>query len=226
MTRILFFFSEDKGYNVPFNNLFFSLSVLYGRLVNSNYPTNSLKYINLHFREDEIYVKYPKVERHFVHKYKHILAYYDVFDFGAFSKMSVDKQHEFVWRRAYEILIIAAKEIKNSKLLEAVEFAYHEGLKKQLNSDYKTLIINFNYDGQYLEAALWITFREDAMISIFRVEKEGIIIFEKFIEKVKSGNEFFLEMYKKLEFDGSNIFVVGHRDVEYLPLKFSMSDVL
>lgn len=219
MVRILFFFRREDGNDLPLNIRFFSLSVLFKRLLHEKYPECSLKYVNILFYEEELYIKYPLFKRQYVHKFGNNLQYYDVFDFDAFSKTEFVEQYNFVWKRAYEDLSISAKEIKNNKLLEAVEYAYNEGIKRKLNADYKTLVTSFIFNGQPIEAALWITFKEDKMISIFKLEKEGIVIFEKFIEQVESGNEFFLVMYKKMEFDGTNIIIKGHSDVDYLPLK-------
>ncbi|EJF10137.1 hypothetical protein O71_10904 [Pontibacter sp. BAB1700] len=73
--------------------------------------------------------------------------------------------------------------------------------------------------GEFLKAALWVNFDQAFMNANFTLEKDGTVIFSKFIDKARLGSEFFLEMYKKIEVKNDTIIIKGHRDVEYLPLK-------
>ena len=63
------------------------------------------------------------------------------------------------------------------------------------------------------------------MYSKFTLEKSGEIVYEKDIDKTKNGVEFFLEIYKAIEFDGKNIIIKGRTDVSYLPLKIPLNPV-
>ncbi|TJY66439.1 hypothetical protein FAZ19_05825 [Sphingobacterium alkalisoli] len=64
------------------------------------------------------------------------------------------------------------------------------------------------------------------MYSKFTLEKNGIVVFDKNIDKSKKGIEFFLEMYKGIKIDDNNIVITGSKDVEYLPLNIPFDKVM
>jgi hypothetical protein len=148
-----------------------------------------------------------------------------LFDKIQFNEFNWNKKQRYIWENAYKYLKNSANFIKNNKLLDAVEDAYFKGIEDNLNPDYRLLEININYSKLQLKVYLWINFREDGMYSKLTLEKDLEIFFEKEIDKTRKGIEFFLEMYKTLEFDGNNIIIKGRKDVDYLPLKIPISNL-
>lgn len=88
------------------------------------------------------------------------------------------------------------------------------------------LDLGINISNQELRVSLWINFIIDGMYSKLTIENDDEIIFEKEIDKTKKGVEFFLEIYKTLEFDGNNVIIKGRKDVDYLPLKVPISELI
>jgi hypothetical protein len=57
------------------------------------------------------------------------------------------------------------------------------------------------------------------MSSKLTLEINNAVVFEKNILQTESGNEFFLEIYKSIEFKEGYIIIKGHREGSNFPLK-------
>lgn len=224
--RTLFWFEDGNKMLVTLNEDFFGLSTLLHRLLNDRYDGKKIKFINIYFSTEKTY----KLNAHLIkdepYYYGGHLQYYGVFDQVQFSALSWADQQRFIWDKAHEYICKSAQSIKNEKLLEAAKYAHVKGAEINLNPDYRMIEANVNVSGQQLKASVWVNFKEDGMYSKLTLEKDKEILFEKEIDKTKKGVEFFLEMYKGIELDGDNIVIKGRKDVDYLPLKISLDEIV
>src|SRR5690606_26396138 len=128
--------------------------------------------------------------------------------------------------KAFQYLCKLATTTKNRKLLEAAEYAHKKGAELEYNADYRMVVTDINVSGQKMKASVWVNFKEDGMYSKFTLENEIEVLFEKDIDRSKKGVEFFLEIYNGIELDGNEIVIKGSKDVDYLPLRIPLSEVL
>lgn len=211
---------------IELNSDFFDLGVLLNRLLNEKYDGKKIKFINLDFATYKTYELHPVLPKEeFYYRGGH-LRYYGVFDKQQFEMLSKVEQNKYVWYRAYQYLCKSAKSIKNEKLLKASEYAYKRGIEIDMNPDYKVVETSVSYLGMQLEASIWINFKDDGMYSKLELEKNGVVVFEKNIDKARKGVEFFLEMYKKIEMEENDLVIKGHKDVEYLPLRIPLEKMV
>jgi hypothetical protein len=225
ITRTLFWFNDENGEIRHLNNIFFGLGTLLNNKINEKYTGKKIQFINIEFASKEYYNKYPVLAIDYVHYYgsgSGHLKYYGLIDFNSFNKLNATEKKYYIWNRACDYLKKSAKQIGNKELLQAVDFAHDEGIKIELNTDYKVIEKDFVHDGLPMNTELWILFRDSGMNSKFKLKEKGDIIFEMKLDDTVHGNEYFLEMYKKIEYDGKNIIIKGSRDIDYLPLKIDI----
>jgi hypothetical protein len=208
---------------ITLNEDFFGLATLLNRLVNNKYEGKKIKFINIDFATTRTYELHNKIPKDQAYYFGGHLRYYGLFNREEFNKLSKIEQNKYIWDQAFEYLNRSAKFINNHKLLEALSYAYTEGLSLSLNPNFRVVEKDFNINEQKVKASVWINFAEDGMYSKITLEKSGKVFFEKQIDKVKKGNEFFLEIYKDIEIDHHNIIIKGRKDVDYLPLKIPFS---
>jgi hypothetical protein len=223
--RTLFWFKDGDEQLLSLNEDFFGISTLLNRLLNEKYTGKKIKFINLDFATNRTYELHPILPKETPYYYGGHLRYYGLFDVAQFSVLSWKDKKRYLWGRAYDYIKKTAATIKNEELLIAIEYAYSKGLEENLNPDYRLLDININIFNQIYRVSLWIMFKEDGMYSKLSIETDTKVFFEKEIDKTQKGVEFFLEMYKALEFDGNNIIIKGRKDVDYLPLKVPVSEI-
>ncbi|WP_400260781.1 hypothetical protein ACFX5U_11705 [Sphingobacterium sp. SG20118] len=224
--RTLFLFQDGDERVNNLSDDYFGLGNLLNRLLNEVYDGKKIKFINLYFHTNKTYALYPVIPKEESYYYGGHLKYYGVFDKEQFEKLSKTEQDKYFWEKAYIYIKRSAEFIKNNQLLDAAEYAYLKGIERDLNPDYRLLDLGINISNQELRVSLWINFRIDGMYSKLTIENDDEIIFEKEIDKTKKGVEFFLEIYKTLEFDGNNIIIKGRKDVDYLPLKVPISELI
>lgn len=224
--RTLFWFQDGDEPLVSINEDFFGIATLLNRLLNDKYDGRKLKFINLEFSTNKTYELHPVLPKDTPYYHGGHLTYYGLFDVAKFNALSWDEKKDFVWKRACDYIKKSAEFTNNIKLFDAVEHAYLKGVANKLNPDYRLLGISIDVYNQQLNASLWINFREDGMYSTLVIENDAGIFFEKHIDKTHKGVEFFLEIYKALEFDGNNIIIKGRKDVDYLPLKVPISEFI
>ena len=223
--RTLFWFRNGENDLSYLDYKFFSVGLLLNRFLNETYKGKTKEFINIYLCTEETYRLYPKVAKYHLHSTGSIINYYDVFDLYNFNSLDFENQKQFLWRRGYEILQLAAKESKNPALLEACNYAYEKGLKIGLNPDFKLLETKVILHDTEVNACLWIKFYDklDLMKAIFTLEKNEVTVFEKLIDEATIGIEFFLEIYKKIEAKGNSIIIKGHHEIDYLPMKIPIS---
>lgn len=224
--RTLFWFKDGDDSLHELDDNFFALGTLLNRLLNQKYEGKKIKFINLNLSTDQTYELHPMVPKDKPYYYGGHLQYYGTFDRKYFEALTRTEQNRYVWDKGLDYLCKSAAFIKNQKLAEAAEYAYRKGLEINLNPDYRLVETDFFLSGQKLKAAVWLNFKDDGMYSKFTLEKAGTVIYEREIDQTKKGIEFFLEIYKKIEVENNNIIIKGVKDVEYLPLKISLNDIL
>jgi hypothetical protein len=217
--RALLWFKDSNDRLFFLSEKYFGLSMLLTRLLNERYDGKKIKFININFRTEDVYNSHPDAPKHHTHYYGGHLNYDDVFDHASFTRLSSEDQKKYIWKRSFEVLQEASNSIKNRHLLNASEYAYNKGLETSLNPDYKMLEASLSMHGQLINASIWINFKEDGMYANLVLEKKGVKIFERNIDKAKNGVEFFLEMYTGLGVADNDILIKGKKDVDYLPLK-------
>ena len=223
----MFWFRDVEGKNQLLNDQFFPLATLLSRLLKEKYDGKKIQFINIDFSSEEAYKLNPVIRMNYTH-YASVmgghLRYYGVIDFKAFDKLTDIDKKKFIWEKAHEYLQVASKTIKNEQLLIASEYSYKKGIEINLNPDYRMIETDVMVHSLPMKAAVWVNFKNDGMYSKLTLEKNGLIIFEKEIDKTKNGVEFFLEMYKKIEVKGNTIIVKGSKDVKYLPLRIPIDE--
>jgi len=222
--RLLFWFGDADQRFDEWNNKFFGLARLLTRLLKQNYDGKKIKFINIHFYTNDRYERYPVLPKGQPHLGSD-LTFYGVWEIEDFKQLSDQEQLRYVWDRSYEYLVKSAVYIKNDKFLKAVELAYKQGLLLGFNPDYRMveedlIILDENY-----KAAVWANFKEDEMYSKFTLEKANQIVFEKQMDRWKTGNEFFFVAYKSICIEKNSIIIKGHGDVDTLPLKIPISEL-
>lgn len=224
--RILFWFKDGDESLTSINDDFFGLATFLNRLLNEKYDGRKIKFINIDFSTDKTYEQYPVLPKDKPYYYGGHLRFYGLFDIIQFNELNWNEKQLHVWGNSYEYLKKSANFIKNNKLLDAVEYAYFKGIEDNLNSDYRLLEISFVVSEQQFKSSLWINFKEDGIYSNLILENGKGVVLEKEIDKTKKSVEFFLEIYKALEFDGNNIVIKGRKDVDYLPLKIPILEFI
>lgn len=224
--RTLFWFKDGDDMLISLNEEFFGLANLLNRLLNDKYNGVKIKFINIDFSTDKTYSLHTSLPKNAPYYFGGHLRYYGSFDRECFVKLTKSEQEKFIWENAYQYLIESAKTIKNIELKEASDQAFAEGLKIDLNPDYRVIDTDITvFSEELLRASVWINFEEDGMYSKLTLERSGKVIFIKELDKTKKGVEFFLEMYKSLELEGNNLVLRGSKDVDYLPLKISLLEI-
>ena len=212
--RTLFWFQDENGRLTDLDDLYFSWGTMLNRLLNQVYNGKKIKFININFITDKVYEKIPEWTKNSPYYYRDHLTYYGSFDRVAFHNLSPESRVKFVWEMGCKYLKEIAEAMKNLPLSEAVDYAYNEGFKLNLNPDYRVVDTYLNVFGHQMRASIWINFTDQFMISKLTLEKDGRTVFEKEIGKADVGLEIFLEMYKGIEFVGGSIVIKGRRDVK------------
>jgi len=226
ITRTLFIFHDGENRLLNWNDTFYPFSLLLNRLLNQNYNGKKIRFMNIYFYTNNYFKKYPVATKNSVHNYSRNFHYTGLFNLTEFEKLTYTQKIEYLWEKSCEFLIHGAELTKNDHLLDAAKKAYKEGLKQKLNPDYRVIETDINYKNCDYKLAVWINFDETKMVSKFTIEKDTQIIFQKELDKCMIGPEFFLEIYKKIEFNGEEIIIKGHREIEYLPLKMLIDELI
>lgn len=224
--RTLFWFHDGKEQLAELDDYYFAYGTLLNRLMNKVYDGKKIKFININFLSNQYYKLYPVIPKNEPYYHGGHLTYYGEINFSEFNMLDKYDQKKYVWDKAYKSLVESSVFIKNEKLKKACDYAYKKGIENDLNPDYKVLEENVNLKGKDFIASVWINFHEDHMSSKFTLEIDGKVIYEKIIDRTKNGIEIFLEIYKKIENDDSNIIIKGRSDIDGLPLKISIEEAL
>jgi hypothetical protein len=219
--RTLIWFQDGSERVLDLSDKFFPYSVLLNRLLNKYYDGKKLKFLNIYFMTEVSFIMFPQRLRRYEYIMDHIRTY-GAFDKQEFTGLSFEEQKKFVWINACKQLEYAGLSHKNEELANAAKLALEDGLRMDLSPDYKLLEQHGIIEGQDAVASIWAKFPEDAMVANFSLEKDGKVLMDQQIDKTVHGIEFFLEMFKKIEFKNNVIVIKGHRDVKYLPLKITV----
>lgn len=222
--RTLFWFTDEDKVLGHLNNHFFGLGTLLNNLLNEKYKGKKIQFANIKFLSEETYEMFPIISKNYVNYYGGHLNYYGVIDLNDFSKLTENEQNYFIWEKGCKYLQDAAHKIKNAQLLEASEYAYRRGLEIDLNPDYRMLELDTILYGELIKASVWVNFKGDYMYSKFTLEKNGNIVFTRDIDYARTGIEFFLDMYKKIEQTGNTIIIKGAKGVDHLPMEIYIDE--
>jgi hypothetical protein len=154
------------------------------------------------------------------------LRYHGNIDFKDFERIDKKQQSLYIWNEAYRYLQIASRFIKNESLFEASEYAYKNGIETELNLNYRLIETVVTLNDQLTKASVWINFEDDKMISKFTLEKNDKIIFSRDLDSTNLGIESFLEIYKKIDFEKNSFIIKGSREVDYLPMKIAIDEIV
>lgn len=222
--RTLFWFKDGAEALTRMSDDFFGFSTLLNRLLNENYTGKRIKFINIYFYTDEYYRLFPDSSKDNPYYYGGHLTYSGSFNLEEFLKLSRTKQKELVWHKALDYLIQSAQLMKNPGLLYAAQIAFKRGIEMNYNPDYKVVECDFVLSEHRYNAAVWFLFKEDNTYAKLIVTKGLDIVFDQEIDKVRNGNEFFLEIYKAIVLENNCIVIKGRKDIEYLPLKIPVEN--
>ena len=201
------------------------MCTLLNRLLNENYTGKKIKFINLDFNTNETYELYPILKTNTFHYYGGHLKYYGSFDRKEFCKLDRYHQFKFVWGTSFNWLQECAVGLKNESLSQAVNLAYLKGLEMDLCTDYRIVESNISVQNEQMKASIWILFEEDGMCAKLILENSRGVVYQKIIDKAGKGIEFFLEIYKAISVEGTNIIIKGRKDVEGLPMVVPISEI-
>ena len=227
--RILFIFKNEEEEIIEYDNLFFGLSLLLRTLITKNYQGPNIKFVNLYFCTLEYYNLYPKIPSntdYFTRFDGGLLEYYAILDLVQFKKLSLDSQKKLIWEKACDAVLVSSSQIKNALLLQSCIQAKGDGLKINLNTDYNKISEILTYNGLLYTFCIlykFIGYGAKVFLTISQNEK---FIKEIELDTTAKNYEFFFEMFKKIEFSDNNIIIKGHKDVEYLPKKILISELI
>lgn|GEM_PF-764376 len=224
--RALVWFKDGDDKRSDLDGKYYPLSVLYTRLLREVYQGKRIQFINVFFKSEKTYELYPKSPRHHLHFSNGHLWYNDVFDFDDFNSMTEEQKKVFVWSRTYSIMAAAARKLGNAELERANEFAYKSGMERSLIADYNVLGMEVTLFEQVVKASIWYVFKEDGMYSYLVITHDEKELFRKELAKGALGNEFFLEMYKRITAKHDTIVVEYVRSAERPPVKISIDPSL
>ena len=225
--RLLVWFQTEEGSIRNLSDLFYGLSFLYNTLLNEKYDGKKIKFININLETLGNYKKNPQIPLHYTHYYNGHLNFYGLFEKELFESLSYHEQTVHIWNKIHESLIECSKATKNQHLLDASNYAYKKGIDTNLNTDYKIVETTFCYDNENYTASVWFLFEQNAMYSKLLIEKEdGTHCYEKEIDHTILGNEYFLTIYKSIYLEGNTLILKGKSDIDYLPMKFDLNQIL
>jgi hypothetical protein len=212
--RTLFWFEDGDESLTDLDNGYFGWGTMLNRLLNQVYDGKKIKFININFITDQTYEQVPAWTKNSPYYFRDHLTYYGSFDRTEFNNLPKESRVKFVWEMGCKYLKEIATAMRNQPLYDAVDYAYNEGLRLNLNPDYRMIDSYLNIFGLEMRASIWVNFTDQLMISKLTLEKDDRVVFEKEIGKAKLGFEIFLEMYKGIEVSGDSITIKGRRDVK------------
>jgi hypothetical protein len=224
INRTMFWFRNGYEDLSSLDIKFVPLGDLLNRLLSESYKGPKIKFINLYLKTEENYELHPVNPKYYTHWYNGVLLYNDVINLQTFKGLDFKMQTQFLWKRGYELLQIAAIDSKNPELLEACKYAYEKGLSMNLNPNFKLITTEVVLHNVALQAAILIKYDTPKMYSHFILEKNGEIIFEKLIDDNRVDFEIFFDFIKKIEVKNNIIILKGQRDIDYLPMKIPISE--
>lgn len=223
--RFMVWFRTEQGDIKELNNFFWGISLLFERLLNEKYEGKKIKFININLGTSQLYEEKTVIKLNHTHYYNGHLNYNGVFEKSKLESLSVEEQTAYVWNKIYEAMLECSKIINNEELKQAVIYAYTEGLKIDLNTDFKVIEIYFNFNEVIYSASVVFSFKEDGIYSKLSISNEGVVVHELNIDKTVLGNEYFLTIYKSINIQDNILILKGRSEIKYLPLKIDLNDI-
>jgi hypothetical protein len=224
---LLWFKNDDFSVDEVLSNYYYGLSVFLNEELCKYYLGRNLQLINIYYVPIKGF-ELPNISYrpNYMHYYGGYIRYMGIIDYHDFNLKSNEEKKLYLWQTACDCLKRIGIKFNNQELAIAAEKAYFSGIEKGLCTDYVPVSNEFEYNGISLKARLLITFGENKMFSTFELISEKKVVFSKLLDQSVLGIEFFLEMYKKIEIKDKYLILKGHREIEYLPMKWDLDAIL
>ncbi|HRE57190.1 MAG TPA: hypothetical protein PLW09_05155 [Candidatus Kapabacteria bacterium] len=223
--RTLFWFDYGNGQDQALTREFWGIAHLLNRLLNTRYNGKRIEFINIYYYIEEEYERYPVLRKDMPDYKGGPLSYFAVWDIVYFNSLDWEEKQRYIWEKSCQYIKKSAEIIKNKKLLDAIEYAYEEGLRLNLDTSYCRFEITIEYNGLPFKISLWIKYGQNIIYSTLTVESDEDIYEMELLSWV-DGYDLFSDMHRKLEFDGKNIIIKGYREFEFFPIKISLDEIL
>lgn len=224
--RLLFWFKDGTEPVMEWDDLFYPYGVLLTRLLNEYYTGRPLQFINLKFFSPVTFDMFPTLRDGSAHYSRGHSHYNFKMDFSGLLKLSFEQQKILIWEKGLEGMKAIAAVKKNTDLSDAAVAAYRKGLSAALNPDFIKIDEKRSFGQTELRAVLWHRFTLDRMFAEFIIYTNGEEKYRKTLLTVKPGNEFFLEVYKKILITETEVILKGHYEEKNLPLLVALRQLL
>jgi hypothetical protein len=222
--RIVISFDDvDKDLS-NYTDDFFEIGILLERLLQKYYCGSKIHLLNIQFFSKSYFLKYPIVAEVKIKYFGGHVHYNYLMDYSYFDELNREEKVKFLWVTLNEIIIEIASFKKNNSLKDAILIAFEEGLKININPDYKLVESQLTINGVNYNAIIWLNFGETRMNANLEIYQSDKVVFTQFLLGTDKGNPAFLVVFKKVECDAKNIIIKGRYDVKQLPIKISIED--
>ena len=161
--RVLIFFDQKEMARQDLHKKFYFLGVLMQNLLKHRYKGKKLRFVNIHLRSSEFYLQYNEEGNTGFFNGKDI-TFDGVIDFEVLESLGLNEQKLMIWRILCDHLLDIGKTV-GSSFVNAINQVKADGLKLNLNADFKAVEGVFESKGIEFEAAIWIKFKEEGMYS-------------------------------------------------------------
>ena len=226
MERILFSFKGKDGMPPGLQAKFSPYGNMLTRLMAEVYDGPKYKFLNIYFNTQAVYDRYG--EENHEHPLKSRGGYFHynaIIDLDTFLQKPDEEQIRYVWDEAYRIFSTAAQRLNNPALGEAAQHAYEEGLRIDLNPDYRMIKRDIVVDEIPFRAAIWARYRGEKTAGVLTIERGDDMLLEYTLVTVDTALEVFYVIFRAIEQDGRTLIVKGMRDAN-LPKKILLPDGL
>ena len=226
--RFLFWFvNNDLTDNITLQSSSYSIAKLFERLINKHYDGKVYKFINLNLSTEQKFKNNPTIPMNSYSDYGgHFNIYYEYPINDLFSK-DIKVFNQVLWHKAYSVLKDVCFKNKNEKFLNALELAYQEGLSKDLDTNYKHLCLDFEFQGKVYSSYLFFEFFETKLTVTFKIENlNRQIVYQEELDTFHTSITAFEFAFKKMYLENDIIILKGIKELEYLPKKFDLRKIL
>ena len=219
--RVSIIISDENGRSLQHEKYYFGLSKYLEFKLNEVYIGKPLKFLNIHFRNELYYINFPTVNKNLCrweYGIAEVSLLYEVLDINENNyKLNI----LFVWRQL-KLALLKLAEMKNNPLsLDIIEeifsnFPFDDKITLELLSS-ESLLYKCTLFAVF-DPKIW------AEVEIHdKVKNESRKIF---LLNVTSGEEFFIDMFKKIEIVEGTVSIDGIRDAGVFPILININDVM
>jgi hypothetical protein len=225
--RLLFWFRDSDSQLYNYTVKFGPLAMLLSRLINENYTGKKIKFININFCSSQVYIDNKGIKENYTHEFGGDIRHNSIFYKNEFDKLDFQNQKKQLWNSLLEIMFKIASDTNNSNLKSSIEIAHRKGIEYDLLEDFILLEEIKVIKGKKIKAELWATFENSKVFANLKIYVDEVMKYSKLIDSSTSENDFFYTMFKKIDIDkNANLVIKGHSEVEYLPLKIALDELI